>query len=345
MEAERRRRIPDETMAELDEAGLLRARQPVRFGGLEMPPSEFRAITFELAQRCGSTGWVMSVLAASSSLLASVFSDEAQQQVWGADPDALLCNVLFPGGVAVRDGDGYVMSGRFPYASGCDFASWAMLGARIEGDDIPAGAISWGMLVPMAELRVEDDWQVLGLRATGSKTLVADSVRVPEAHVRAIENPVGTVGPYTFSTVAAGIAKGGIERFRRYAVERGSIVRGWSVDSDAMRTKLAESAAEVDAAWALICRDCAEGEAAMWRGGSALPPEIRARNRRNAAFATRLAVTAMDRLFVSAGGSAGYSSSLVQQSFRDAHTAALHFSMHWDAAAVESGRSLIETGR
>jgi alkylation response protein AidB-like acyl-CoA dehydrogenase len=283
------------------------------------------------------------VLGASSAALAAMFPPEVQVAVWDDDPSALLCNVLFPVGFAVPREGGYVLNGRFPYASGCDFARWAILGARVEGEAAPPGALGWGFVVPTDELTIEDDWHVLGLTATGSKTLVAEGVFVPADRIAPIPNPAGTTGHYSFSTVAVGIAKGTVERFVEYATGRSTIVRGWSVDSDAMRAKVSESAADVDAAWALICRDCAEGEGTLWRGAE-LPPEIKARNRRNAAYATRLALQAVQRLYVTSSGSGAYRTNLVQQSFRDVHTATLHYSMNWDAAAIEAGKVLLELG-
>jgi alkylation response protein AidB-like acyl-CoA dehydrogenase len=340
LDAERLRRLPDASVAELQEVGLFRALQPTRFGGLELPRSIFRSALYEIAQKCGSTAWVAGVLSASSGALAAMFPPEAQADVW-ADPDALLCNVLFPAGSAVPAEGGYVLSGRFPYASGCDLARWAILGARISGTDAPAGSLGFGFVVPMSEISIEDDWHVLGLAATGSKTLTANEVFVPAHRVRPIPDPGGTIAHYSFSAVAVGVAKGAVERFVEYATTRGTLMRGWSVESDAMRAKVSEAAAEVDAAWALICRDCAEGEDALWRTGN-LPASVKARNRRNAAYATRLALQAVDRLYVTSGGSAAYSASLVQQSFRDAHTAGLHYSMNWDAAAIEAGRVLLQ---
>jgi alkylation response protein AidB-like acyl-CoA dehydrogenase len=280
---------------------------------------------------------VLNVLGAGSSMLAASFPEDVQSDVWDGEPEALLCNVLFPAGSASGVSGGYRLSGRFPYASGCDLAQWALLGSRISGREIPPHAISWGMLVPMSELAVIDDWDVLGLVGTGSKTLVANDVFVPSAHVVPIENPTGTTGPYAFSTVAAGIARGAVARFVAYVAERGSIGGGWSAASEAMQAKVSESAAEADAAWALILRDCAAGS-------EPLTPVLRARNRRNAAYAMRLAHAAVERLFLTCGGSAAYRSSLIQQSFRDVHTAALHFSAHWDSAAIASGRVLLELG-
>jgi alkylation response protein AidB-like acyl-CoA dehydrogenase len=346
LETEQKKRLPDETFAELRDAGLLRINQPGQFGGRGVsgdafgPGGALRQVAHELAKGCGSTAWVTAVLAGSSGILAALFPTEIQEEVWNDDPEALLCNVLFPAGTAVRADGGYVLNGRFPYASGSDFATWALLGTRIEGTEMAEGAICWGMLVPTADLSVIDDWDVLGLIATGSKSLVAEDVFVPDDRVKAVPHPAGTPGPYVFSSVASGIAAGALTRFTDYLAARGAIGPGWSAQSDAMRELVAESACEADAAWALITRDCAETEALL-RTGAGLGDEVRGRNRRNAAYAMKLAVSATRRLFATSSGSAAHRTNLVQQSFRDVHTAALHFSLHWDVAAINAGKVLL----
>jgi alkylation response protein AidB-like acyl-CoA dehydrogenase len=343
LDADQGRRIPAETIHELRESGLLHARRPIEMGGLGLPRQIFREITHQLAQACGSTGWVFGVVGSTAGFLASVFPREAQQAVWDVGDEGLICNSLFPGGIAEPCHGGYILSGRFPFASGCDICQWAIVGARIVGKEFPTGAMSWGCLIPMSAVSVTDDWQVLGLAATGSKTLSVENVFVPSTHVAAIPDPVGTTAHYSFSTIAVGIAAGGIDRFIEYVVARESIASGWSAETDGLQVLLSESAAEVDAAWALICRDCAEGES--WEEERSIPPAIRARNQRNAAFATVLSVRAMDRLIGTCSGSVAHSSSPVQLAFRDVHTAALHYSMHWGVAARDSGRELIKLGR
>lgn len=338
-EAERLRTIPPETIAEFKAAGLFRAVQPARFGGYDMPVSKYRSMVYEFAQYCGSTAWVLAVLGGFSRVIGTLLPIEAQEDLWGATPEALSINVLAPNGVATPHKDGYLVSGRWGYGSGADFAQWAVVGAKIEGKQLPPGAVAWGMLVPMSEAKIIDDWQVLGLVATGSKSIEVKDVYVPAHRIGPVFPPMGSGGPYGFATIGAGIARGAVRRFLEHLQTKPTLLRNWTADSDGLQARVSESAAEADAAWAMISRDCAEIEDMNW--DTDVPMEVRARNRRNAAYAMLLSVRSVERLYLTANAAVTYSSNLLQQSFRDVHTATMHMSMHWDSAAVDAGKALI----
>jgi 3-hydroxy-9,10-secoandrosta-1,3,5(10)-triene-9,17-dione monooxygenase len=176
-EAERERRIPDTTISELGSAGLFKLFVPRRLGGHEVSTRTFLDVTAEVARGCGSTGWV-NALVNICGWLGALYPERAQHEVWGSDPDARIAGVLTPSATAATVEDGFVLNGRWTFASGCLHASWAVLGHPIV--DAKGTLIDQGLaLIPMRELRIEDTWFTAGMRGTGSNTLVASDVFVP----------------------------------------------------------------------------------------------------------------------------------------------------------------------
>ena len=170
------RRVPVETVAEYRRTGILRALQPKRFGGAQQSFEVFSRIVETLAQGCASSAWVYAVLAEHQWIVACM-PDRAQIDVWGDTPEAVVSSSLAPRHSGVPVDGGWRLTGDFPFSSGCDHAQWALLGARAE--DAAGNKPTRYMLVPMADIEIVDDWHVLGLRGTGSKTLRLTDVFVP----------------------------------------------------------------------------------------------------------------------------------------------------------------------
>ena len=173
------RRLPDETFADFQEQGLLRALQPKRYGGYELDPGVFYQAVTEVAAVCGSSGWIFGVLGAHNWHLA-ILPPQAQEDVWGKDDSAQLSTSVAPTGTVERVAGGFRLSGRWSFSSGCDFCQWIVLGGvapPLEPDAPPDARV---FLVPRADYRIEDNWHVTGLCGTGSKDIVVDEALVPE---------------------------------------------------------------------------------------------------------------------------------------------------------------------
>jgi len=171
------RRLPDETILDFHATGILRVLQPRRFGGMQGRFSLFSRIVEELTYGCASSAWVYAVLGEHQWIIAS-YPEEAQLDVWGDDPEAVASSSLAPRAAAARVRGGWRLSGRYPFSSGCDFAQWAIIGAFL-GEAGDPRRVAY-LLVPLTEIEIVDDWQVLGLLGTGSKSLVLHDVFVPE---------------------------------------------------------------------------------------------------------------------------------------------------------------------
>ena len=235
--AEKLRRLPDETFADFQEAGLFRALQPKRYGGYELDPGTFYQAVMEVGAVCGSSAWILGVIGVHNWHLA-IFPPQAQEDVWGEDTSVQLSTSLAPTGTVERVDGGFRLSGRWSFSSGCDFCHWAVLGGiapPAEAGQPPDARI---FLLPRRDYEIDDNWHVMGLCGTGSKDIVVDDAFVPEYrthsyldafHLRnpgtAVNDaplyrlPFGLVFPIRITAPAIGAALGALEAFREQSLQ------------------------------------------------------------------------------------------------------------------------------
>jgi alkylation response protein AidB-like acyl-CoA dehydrogenase len=174
-EAERLGRLPDETIEDLDRAGILTLTAPRTRGGQQAPSLTLLRVAEELARGCASTAFVAGAYL-STAWMTCLLSDEAQEEVFSSDNPRGI-GAVNPGGGASLTSGGYVLSGRWPFCSGQHHAGWTMNFALAETEEgIPDVGI---FLVPRAEFESAHDWQVTGMMATGSDTLSLQDAFVP----------------------------------------------------------------------------------------------------------------------------------------------------------------------
>jgi len=354
--AEQLRRLPDETIAELHESGLFRMLQPSRVGGSELPYRALFELTSVIGQGCGSTAWVLANLAAHHWLL-GMWHPEAQHEIWGQSPDSLISSALiFPRGRAKRVEGGYRLSGRWPFSSGIDPSTWNMFGAVVSDEDTGQNEPRM-FLVPASDYSVIDTWQVIGLAATGSKDVEVADVFVPAYRTLAIERikggpnrgselnpgtlyklPAISLFGFAIAGVLLGIARGAVQNFVETTRSRHSAYTGRSIaDFSNIQVDLSEAAALVDAAEAIVLRDCDEATR-ITEAGVVPSIEQRARYRRDGAFAATLCTKAVDLLFAASGGGAIYERNPIQRAFRDVHAANAHYVLNWGVSGAVYGR-------
>lgn len=167
--------VSSDSVREMVANGLLRIPQPKRYAGYEMPFSTLAQVVINLARGEHSAGWIYGLFALHNHHLA-MFDDRAQRDVWSDNPDAITGSSYSPYGKAVSVKGGYSISGKWPFASGCDHADWYLVGGLADGD--PKKFLSF--LVPKDVVAIQDDWDVFGLKSTGSKSLVIEEAFVPE---------------------------------------------------------------------------------------------------------------------------------------------------------------------
>jgi len=128
--------LPAESVQELQDVGFFTLLQPEQWGGLQCDPTLFFEAVRRLASVCGSTGWVASILGVHNWHLAQ-FDQQAQQEVWGEDPNMRVSSSYAPMGAGVVTDGGYLVNGSWNWSSGCDHATWAFLGGPVIKDGRP----------------------------------------------------------------------------------------------------------------------------------------------------------------------------------------------------------------
>ncbi len=357
--AEQERKVPDANVAALQDAGFFAAFRPVRFGGLEVGADAYGPAVVDIAGACASTAWATGLLAQHSHMIA-LMSDELQHEIWDDDRTALVSSSVAPLGTAEPAPGGMRLSGRFSWSSGCDHATWAILGFQ-RPDALLGGHVSTHYaVVPRRDYEIHDDWFVAGLNGTGSKTLVVDDVFVPEHR---IESGYGLQSGQSkgfgsnegaifhthfahwfamgFSAVSVGIARRFLEVYAGKTANRVRAYTGANVGATAPAyMRLAESHHQVNAAYASLAADWCE----ITRKARARVLPTPAEDvfwRSNQAYATKLAIDAVDRLFTASGGSAWFTHNEMQRLWRDSKMTGAHTYSDYDIAAQSLGRSLL----
>lgn len=359
---ERARRVPAQHIDALREAGYFDAVKPLEYGGRARPFIELVDANIDLSASCAATGWVAGLLAAHQWLLA-MFPKQAQDDVWGDDPNALLCGSYAPTALAESADGGYKLNGRWSFASGCDNAQWAVCGAILPAQEerkpVPAF-----LLVPAGQYTIDDTWDVVGLAGTGSKTLVLDNVVVPPHRVltfpQAVNGqtpgallykgqslfnmPMLTVLPSCLAAVAVGAAQGALDSYIDsvgHRVTRGAVAGGNNrmAEFPTIQLRVAEAAASVDAAREILLRDVARAQS-LAGGASTFSVDDRIHSRRGQAFAVHLSLRAVEALNASTGGHGLNMDNPVQRAWRDANAVGRHISMNWDTVGTMVGQHL-----
>lgn len=354
--AEQRARVPDETVRDYEAAGLCKIWIPRRYGGYEMDLETGLETCWETAKGCASSAWCLSVWQ-QHSWIAAHLSEQAQDETLGADPDFHIASVLSPRGKARKVEGGYVLSGRWPFASGVDHGWWIMLGALVvddSGDEIPIPGTVYGrpkanarlLMLPMQDVVNLGDWKTAGLAGTGSHSIVVKDAFVPEHRTISIPDTVDGHAPgreihrgplfrvpyYAFlvsslASPAPGIAEGALEALVAGA-DRRVLAPMNLLQSKMVRTdrQIGEASAKIFAAKQLLLAN-ARRIMECGRTGAAMSAAERADCRNNVAFAVQLSYEAMETIFFASGGSSLSLDNPIQRAMRDLHAVKAHYFM------------------
>jgi 3-hydroxy-9,10-secoandrosta-1,3,5(10)-triene-9,17-dione monooxygenase len=352
--AEEMRRCPDETIQDYLDHELLRISQPARYGGFEHGYDVLCEVSQTLARGCGSQAWVHMVLADNILKLAS-YSAQAQADVWGRDTTAKLSNCVTPVGKGRSVDGGVIWSGRHTFSSGVDHAQWVMAAGVIDHGDRKQAC---SVLVPRSDLTILDDWHVIGLAGTGSKTFViedkfvpahrildkkaSDEGNAPGAHLYAapvFHMPRGGPSSASFCAVAVGVAEGMLTAYYDYTRPRKSRGEPWA-EMAGVQITAATAACEIEAAARMYLGALREAMGVLERK-EPFTKHRQFAGKRNMAYAAQLAIAAVQRLYNDAGGRVLFTDNELQRKFRDAHAAAAHHSLHWHTAAEDFGRHVL----
>ena len=338
-EIEQHRRMPGDLANRMAGAGLFRLLVPELYGGQQVEPLAFFETLKETARADGAVGWCQ-MIGVTTGMMAASLPDEWSRTIYGCNPDTITSGVTAPLGIAVAEGDGLRVSGRWPFGSGCEVSDWICGGCQLMEDGEPRknrfGSPEIALVFfPADDVTIHDTWHTSGLCGTGSHDIEVKDAEVPagrwvtmgkRARVDAPLYRFPTLGLLALgvSAVALGIAEHAIEAFTTLArdkVPTGS-ARPLSARSGAQRD-LARAMAAVQSAAALTREAIEDAWGEAHREGS-LGLETKARLRLAATNNAWSAAEAVDLLYHAAGGSSIYAHSALQRCFRDVHVATQH---------------------
>lgn len=348
-----------ETLEALTEAGMFKVMQARRYGGFEMGLPAMAEITAEIARGSASDAWVVG-LCGNQNRFVGCYPAEAQEEVYAKDGDHLItCLVTGPTSTAERVEGGFRLSGKWPYVSGVDQCNWLLLSAFDGGAEGSGASASLTFLVPRdAVAEVIDDWHVMGLRGTGSKTVVLEDVYVPACRALNVWNydadppPGAAVNPgamfqgvpriMIFTTMLAapalGIAQSAVEAYRERLETRASALMSGK-QSEAAPSQIALGQATEQAAMA---RDILLGAANDFQrraeAGDTFTAEDRIAHRLRMSEVMRLCTQVVTDVFMDAGTGAMFDRNPLQRMFRDMYAIRSHVVIDPNNAAENRGR-------
>ncbi len=347
------RKLTGESIAAMVDAGMFRIPQPRRVGGYELSLRTLADAVTSLSEACPSAGWVLMVMGAHHWCLGS-FPERAQDEIFGDGRDGLVAGTLSSQGTSSPVDGGFRVEGRWQFCSGVDHAHWVILGCA----DATTHRPSVHVVVPRADLEVDDTWHVMGLQGTGSKDVVAHNVFVP-VH-RAIDTRILFRGAsplalnhstnlyrlsaeamlsVSVSTAVLGSAKFALHQFIERTKERRVVLTGArKAEHGPTQVRLAEAAAEIHSADLLIHDILGEFDRLMTTGET-FDSDHRVRAKWQAAYAAELCRRAVARMFSGSGAHAVYTPSALQAAFRNVNVGAQHASIDFDNSAEQYARA------
>lgn len=334
------RRVPAECIDTLGAAGLFRASVPRRYGGYATTLRAMLDVSAAVAEGDGSAGWVVALVNVCNWLVA-LFPAQAQEEVF-ADPVPRVTGVLTPSSTSRKVDGGWQVSGRWYFNSGSWWSTWAVLGVPLtddRGEVIDQGLV----LVPAADLAIEDVWYVAGMRGTASNCLVATDIFVPSHRVLSV--PAAIEGSYptphagealfrsafvpVLTLVLAGpqlgLGRAALDLVIDKAAKKPISYTFFETQAEsvAFQLQMADAATKIDVATLLCYRAAADIDEAAARG-EYLDYRTRARVRADTGYAVQNVVDALT-ILMNAHGAGGFAdASPLQRIWRDSNVAARH---------------------
>ena len=334
------RRLTDESVRALIDAGMFRLTTPREFGGFGVDITTLSEVGKALARSCASSAWVTMIL--NGKWIAAHFGDEARQEIFESNPDSAVASVFTPSGAARPVGGGYQVSGRWPWASGILHAQWG-IGVTPIVDDTGAPVGAGLALMPIEDLLIEDTWYTVGMRGTGSNTMVANDVFVPKHRMLPLQDFLDSSkaadvtlpvmlrrSPFAAAATSLaapmiGVAQAALAYVTEKAPKRAISYTTYSAQSDspAFIRGLGEAAMEIDSAEMHLARSAhLIDEAAT--DARELTMDERRKVRGDIGHAMNQVLIAFHHLMTLHGTSAFAEVSPLQRMWRDANTGCRH---------------------
>ncbi|MDN3653801.1 acyl-CoA dehydrogenase family protein [Thalassotalea ponticola] len=341
-------KVCPEVIAAIDEAGLFRILQPKRWGGYEMDPRVFYRCQMALAQHCMSTAWMYGVIGVHFWQL-SLFPEQAQQDVWAQNPATLIASTYMPVGKAEKVDGGYRLSGHWKFSTGVEHCQWLFLGGLLPNSDGSDGMQHTTFLVPVSEVTVKKNWDVLGLRGTGSHDIIVDDVFVPSHHTNSTNDhsdaacpgrehnsgwlyniPFIQVFQRAVSSACIGALDGTINNFREYAASHVGAHGGQTAQDPNAQLAVSEAMMLSDQLKLVLYRNY-EQVVQNALAGQEMPVEERLFQRAQSAYVAKSCAEKVNDIMRATAASGTYKSNPIERFFRDLNQARGHIANNADA--------------
>ena len=341
---EKARMVPKETIQAFQEAGFFKITQPRQWGGYEMHPNVLNRVLMELARGCPSSAWNVMVLGVHP-FEVGLLPEQVGQELWGQDNSLLVSSSYAPFGTVKAVEGGYVLNGQWKTSSGCDHAAGgAFVGGRVAN---PAGEMEFrSFWVQRADYEFLDDWHVVGLAGTGSKTLVLNEVFVPAYRSHAIgaygEDTHGDLPnlykmPFFYVFYAAvcsvlvGMARGMVDLYVDHVKPRVNINQavGAAVNDPFMKSALGAAYSKILAAQSRILMNTEEAWSYASRG-ELVPGDVRVRIYSSNTFTGGDVFEAAHAIFKKTSTRGIWLNSPIQRQMRDILVGANHITQNED---------------
>ena len=350
--------VPRVTIDEMQEAGFFKVLQPKRWGGYEMDPRVFYEVQMALAEGCMATAWIYGVVGVHNWQI-PLFPEQAQIDVWGKDPTTLTASTYMPTGKAEPVEGGYRFSGRWSWSSGSQHCEWILLGGLLPKKDGSGALEHCTFLLPKADFEIVNNFDVLGLRATGSHDIQVTDAFVPthRTHRTNDHSDEGCLGravnpgwlyriPFTqvfqraVSTACLGATDGAIVSFRNRAAS--FVGKHGAKTAEDVNAQLAVSEAMMttDQLKLVLHRnfqrivDCA-------KSGEKMPVEERLMQRAQAAQVPKLCAEAVNEIMRACAAGGVFKTNPIERTFRDLHVARGHIANNTDTYARSHGAVML----
>lgn len=341
VEIERERQLPADLLDGLVAAGFFRMLTAAEHGGDDLPLPDVLRVVAELAAGDGAVGWLVGQ-GAVAQLMVRHLPRRTVDALYADGPDLLGAGAVAPKGRAAVDGDGWRVTGQWPFASGCRHAQWFYLHClvvdgvtpRIRPDGGPETRL---VLLPAAEVQVLDTWHVAGLRGSGSHDVRVVRQLCPAERSCSFDQPQSVPGPLALlpsrdlgglfvAAAALGIATGALRELVELAAggKRPAFSTRRLADGEVFQDRLGTAEMELRAAGAVLASEVDQAWRRADAGRSAALLD-RARLRATGPHVVSAATRVVDTAYALGGGTAIYDGSPLQRRMRDAHTATQHF--------------------
>ncbi|WP_370601570.1 acyl-CoA dehydrogenase family protein [Pseudomonas nitroreducens] len=323
-----RSHVPRDMIERFKQVGIYRAATPKCFGGSAMPPAEFLRLIERISEADGSAGWVASFGSASTYLAA--LPRESQAELYAKGPDLVFAGGLFPLQPAEQVEGGWKVTGTWKFASGCKGADVLGVGIGAAG---PGGRPRTALL-PASQVDIVENWEVVGLKGTGSHDLRLDGVFVEDrwTFIRGgeatIDEPL-----YRYPTIAyaaqvlavvnLGLGRAALDEVTRMASGGGITGAPKLADRAYVRIEVGKAEADLRGARSFFY-DATEEVWASILAGNPVTPEQVSLLRLAAVHVSRAGAAAVQRAYGLAGTSAIYLGNPLQRYLRDSMVVTQH---------------------